>query len=209
MRTNVYVDGFNLYYGCLRHTPFKWLDLAAFCYQVLPTLAIQRIRYFTAHVRAPVNDPGKPQRQQTYLRALRTIPGLTVHLGTFLSHPAIMPLAHPVPGGPQTAEIIRTDEKGSDVNLASYLLVDGYEGDYDIAVVVSNDSDLTTPIQLVRQKLGLKVGVVNPQMSKHVSWALKNAADFYRDVHRTSLVASQFPPTLRDLHGTITKPAGW
>jgi uncharacterized LabA/DUF88 family protein len=209
MRTNVYVDGFNLYYGCLRNTPFKWLDLAALCRHVLPKLTIQHIRYFTAHVRAPANDPGKPQRQQTYIRALLTIPGLTVHFGTFLSHPAIMPLAHPTSGGPQIVEVIRTDEKGSDVNLASYLLVDGYEGDYDIAVVMSNDSDLATPIQLVRQKLGLKVGVVNPQMSKHVSWALKNVADFYRDIHGSALAASQFPPTLRDAHGMITKPAGW
>tara|TARA_R110002072_G_scaffold29206_4_gene92759 strand:- start:564 stop:863 length:300 start_codon:yes stop_codon:yes gene_type:complete len=29
MRTCVYVDGFNLYYGALKRTPYKWLDLAA------------------------------------------------------------------------------------------------------------------------------------------------------------------------------------
>ena len=89
------------------------------------------------------------------MRALSTIPNLTIHFGSFLSHPKMMHLAHPAPGGPQTIEVIRTDEKGSDVNLASYLLVDGFERDYDIAVVVSNDSDLATPIQLVRGKLGV------------------------------------------------------
>jgi uncharacterized LabA/DUF88 family protein len=209
MRTNVYIDGFNLYYGCVKDTPYKWLDLDALCRQVLPGHTIQRIRYFTARVRAPSGDPGKPQRQDIYLRALRTIPGLTIHFGTFLSHPKFMPLVHPKPGDPPTVEVLRTDEKGSDVNLASYLLVDGFEHDYDIAVIVSNDSDLATPIQIVREKLGLQVGVVNPQRDHAVAWALKKAATFYRDIHESALVASQFPAILRDAHGTITKPKGW
>jgi hypothetical protein len=50
--------------------------------------------------------------------------------------------------------IIEEEEKGSDVNLASYLLVDGFAGEYDIAIVVSNDSDLAEPIRLVRSILG-------------------------------------------------------
>jgi uncharacterized LabA/DUF88 family protein len=209
MRTNVYIDGFNLYYGCVKDTPYKWLDLSALCREVLPGHTIQRIRYFTARVRAPSGDPGKPQRQDIFIRALRTIPGLTLHFGTFLSHPKFMPLLHPAPGGPQTVEVLRTDEKGSDVNLATYLLVDGFEHDYDIAVIVSNDSDLATPIQMVREKLGLQVGVINPQRDHAVAWALKKVASFYRDVHESALAASQFPPALRDVHGTITKPKGW
>jgi hypothetical protein len=47
MLTNVYVDGFNLYYGCLKGTPYKWLDLGALCQVLLPPNKIQRIRYFT------------------------------------------------------------------------------------------------------------------------------------------------------------------
>jgi hypothetical protein len=50
MRTNVYVDGFNLYYGCLKGTPYRWLDLEALCSRLLPTNSIHRIRYFTARV---------------------------------------------------------------------------------------------------------------------------------------------------------------
>ena len=209
MRTNVYVDGFNLYYGCVKNTPYRWLDLGALCREVLPGYAIQRIRYFTARVRAPSTDPAKPQRQDIYLRALRTIPGLTIHLGSFLSHPRFMPLAHPEPGSPPTVEVVRTDEKAWDVNLATYLLFDGFERDYDVAVIISNDSDLATPLQMVREKLGLEVGVVNPQRDHAVAWALKKAATFYRDIHESALAASQFPPTLRDAHGTITKPKGW
>ena len=53
------------------------------------------------------------------------------------------------------------EEKGSDVNLASHLLVDGFTGKYEVAVVVSNDADLLEPHpRLVRAVLGLPVGVV-------------------------------------------------
>lgn len=68
MATNVYVDGFNLYYGCLKGGPHKWLNLQAFCEVLLPKDDIRLIRYFTALVSARPDDLDKPQRQQTYLR---------------------------------------------------------------------------------------------------------------------------------------------
>ena len=52
------------------------------------------------------------------------------------------------------------EEKGSDVNLAAHLLVDGFTGKYEVAVVVSNDADLLEPVRLVRAVLGLPVGVI-------------------------------------------------
>ena len=73
-----------------------------------------------------------------------------------------MPLAHPPRVGPKTVEVVRTEEKGSDVNLASYLLLDGFRGDCEAAVVISNDSDLKVPIELAQAELGLVVGVINP-----------------------------------------------
>ena len=82
MLTNVYVDGFNLSYGCLVGTPHKWLDLDVLCQALLPPNKIQRIRYFTAKISAQA-DPHGPVRQSTYLRVLQTVPGLTVHLGHF------------------------------------------------------------------------------------------------------------------------------
>jgi len=60
VRTNVYVDGFNLYYGCLKGTPYRWLDLDAFCHRLLPRDRIHRIRYFTASGTSPrwsADDP--------------------------------------------------------------------------------------------------------------------------------------------------------
>ncbi|MGO7410576.1 NYN domain-containing protein, partial [Rhizobium ruizarguesonis] len=39
LRTRVYIDGYNLYYGCLRKTAFKWLDvLTLFETQILPSI---------------------------------------------------------------------------------------------------------------------------------------------------------------------------
>jgi hypothetical protein len=70
--TNVYIDGFNLYYGCLKGTPHKWLDLDALCRRLLPKHRIGRIRYFTAIVSARPNDPSGPDRQRIYLRALES-----------------------------------------------------------------------------------------------------------------------------------------
>ena len=104
MLTNVYVDGFNLYYGCLKGTPYKWLDLGALCQALLPPNKIQRIRYFTAKVSVHA-DPHQPVRQSAYLRALQTVPGLTVHLGNFFVNngPKLTPWqrvkSDPSPGG--------------------------------------------------------------------------------------------------------------
>ena len=59
--TNVYVDGFNLYYGAVKGTRFKWLDIAAVIRDVFPNNPVHRIRYFTAKVSGRPQDPQKPQ----------------------------------------------------------------------------------------------------------------------------------------------------
>ena len=105
--TNVYVDGFNLYYGCVKGTPHKWLDLEALCGRLLPQNQINRIRYFTAKVSARSADPQGPVRQDTYLRALHTLPTVSVHLGHFLTSHTRMPVANPTPRGPKTVEVLK------------------------------------------------------------------------------------------------------
>jgi hypothetical protein len=85
IKTTVYVDGFNLYYRALRKTPYKWLNLRKLCELPRPQNEIVEIKYFTARVKARPSDPSQPQRQQMYLRALRTLPGLSIHLGHFLA----------------------------------------------------------------------------------------------------------------------------
>ena len=98
MKANVYVDGFNLYYGAVKNTPYRWLNIAAMCQLLLPRDQINQIKYFTALVSPRPHDPGQPTRQRTYLRVLRTIPDLTIILGRFLTHDVTMPLAPPASG---------------------------------------------------------------------------------------------------------------
>jgi hypothetical protein len=85
MKTHVYVDGFNLYYGALKGTEYKWLNVKQLIEQLLPaTHKVSKIKYFTARVSGAA-DPDAPKRQQIYLNALETIPEIELHFGSFLS----------------------------------------------------------------------------------------------------------------------------
>lgn len=214
MSTNVYIDGFNLYYGALRKTLFKWLDLAALCSILLPRRQIKRIRYFTARINAWPHDQQAPVRQDVYLRALRTIPNLSIHEGQFKPRPSWMPkspLVYTNPSDPpQLVRVLRTEEKGSDVNLATYLLIDCFDSDFDEAVVISNDSDLSLPIEMVKDKFRKAVGVINPHPKTKISGELIKAASWhFRTINKKVLAKCQFPPTLVDSKGTFQKPATW
>jgi len=207
-RTNVYVDGFNLYYGALRRTPYKWLDVARLASLLLPgECRVHRTRYYTARVSARPGNPNTPRRQEIYLRALRSIPELTIAYGHFLTSEVNMPLAQTQRDGPATVRVIKTEEKGSDVNLASHLLLDAFRGDCAVAFVISNDSDLLEPIRIVRREFGLRVGIGCPH--RRPSQVLVREADFIRPIRAGVLRASQFPATLSDEHGTIRKPESW
>jgi uncharacterized LabA/DUF88 family protein len=207
MKTYVYIDAFNLYFGCVKGTPYKWLDLSKLCAILLPHHQIERIKYFTAHVKSLPNNPDAPARQQNYFRALRTVRNLEIIYGHFLSHHVRMPLANPGLGQPKTVEVIKTEEKGSDVNLAIHLLHDAYQNRYECAVIVSGDSDLLAAVQIVKNELGKPVGVLNPQ--KRPSRMLEQHATFYKHIRPGVLAASQFPKSLIDERGTFFKPPRW
>jgi len=204
----VYVDGFNLYYGAVKGTKYKWLDIQKMVRLILPKNHVLKIKYFTAHVSAYQNDQNKPIRQQTYLRALKTIPNLDIILGHFLAHSVKMPLANPIPGGNPYAEVIKTEEKGSDVNIATHLLNDGYKKAYSVAIVISNDSDLIEPIKVVRNELNKSVIILNPYPKKP-SQELKQVATFVKDIRHNVLSISQFPAIMKDKNGTFKKPDCW
>ena len=207
MRTFVYVDGFNLYYGALKGTPWKWLDLVALIEKVLQAHHdILTVKYFTARVSGTPTDQSKPQRQDVYLRALRRYrPEVEVYFGHFLSHRVRAPLAQPA-GNQRTAEVIRTEEKGSDVNLAVHLLNDGWLDDYDCAVVVTNDSDIAEGMRLVRRHHGKRIGLVTPGTARP-SRQLMTHADFARHIRPNALQSSQLPDRIP---GTmIRRPARW
>jgi len=222
LRTNIYVDGFNLYYGALKNTPFKWLDIHRLCITLRPGIQINQIRYFSARVKSVPYDPDKPVRQDIYFRALRTIPSVTIHLGHFVGWPTLAPqypFAYidsnkPPRKPPQNVQIYKTSEKGSDVNLATYLLHDCFSNDpaetFDEAIVISNDADLAFPISLVAGKYAKLVCVVNPHPKDKLNRDLLNAATTcLRTINPGVLARCQFPPTLTDGIGPFTKPNTW
>ena len=224
-RISVYIDGFNLYYGSLKGTPYKWLDPYALACALMPTDHITAVHYFTARVKPTPRDPSVHQRQGIYLRALATLAHVHVREGFFLLkksrqakvqplNPSNPKLPNPVNG---TVEIWLNEEKGSDVNLATQLLLDAFDNNFDFAVVVSNDSDLAWPILMVRKKFKKNVGVYKPE--RPASYPSADARPDSKELHKNSrwlrhieerhLVASQLPPTLTDAVGTITKPSDW
>jgi len=208
MGTNVYIDGFNLYYGCLKGSPYRWLDVEALCGVLLPKDEINQVRYFTARISARSgSDPG-PAHQDAYLRALATLPKTTVHEGEFYVSRPRMPLASPPLGGPATVQVVKTEEKGSDVAMATYLVLDAAQGRCQTAVIITNDSDLREPIRVVRVELGLTTGVINPHPARRRSRAL--TATFFKQIRPSALARSQLPDTLSDAQGrVITRPGGW
>ena len=256
MRTRVYVDGFNLYYGALKDTPFKWLNPVTLAYQLLPAgHSVTKLKYFTAAV-SGIPDPDAPARQQVYLSALATLPEVEVIRGKFLSktiwrpltnlpvagrpigtpNPVILPAGTHSVSGPTThtlpvgkrrqgaqgtkkgrkrtrpapdavvAEVHTLEEKGSDVNLGAHLLNDAWKKSFDAAVVISNDTDLVTPIRMVSVDQGKPVFVVCPG-GKRMASPLAAVATYKRHVRPTMLRAAQFP---ENIPGTsVSKPTTW
>jgi len=208
MRTLIYVDGFNLYFGSLKGTPCKWLNIREMAARHLaPHHQIVGLKYFTARLNPRPNDPDLPHRQALYLRALRTVPDSEIILGHFLTKEVSMLRAHSLPGEPPMVRVIKTEEKGSDVNLAVNLLHDAHLNRFDCAVVISGDSDLLASVRLVMSELKKPVGVLNPQ--KYPCKVLQAQATFYKHLRKNFIAASLFPPSLTDARGTFTKPPFW
>ena len=209
MITNLYIDGFNLYYRALKDTPFRWLDLRGLAETLFPQDSINRVSYFTARLDVRPGNPGQAQRQLIYLRALATLPGFDAYYGVFRSGVKRRPLAEPAPGLPTHVLVRDSEEKGSDVNLATRLLVDGFNGEYEQAVVVSNDADFAGAMRYVRDDLGLRVTLVNPDPRNPSPRQLADAATYVRRLWKSHLRRSQLADTLRDEVGVIIKPEGW
>jgi len=212
MRANVYVDGFNLYYSALR-TRFpdcKWLDLNLLAATLFPTDTIQRVRYFTARISARPDDPQQVTRQQAYLRALAAT-GVHIHLGQFRHDRRYMRRAQACadpdcPSG-STIEMLYTEEKGSDVNLATYLMRDAALKDCELAIVLTNDTDLLEPIRLARAEFGVRVILLSP--AERPSTTLLGSVDAVKKLRRGALQACQLPTNLRDPKGDIHRPRSW
>lgn len=228
MRCWVYVDGFNLYHGLRKRQGCccKWLDLLELGRRLRPRDTIERIKFFTALVERRTDDPDQQRRQRLYWRALDTLGRVERIEGRFTRWPKSMPLYQSVLTlearekqgedvvaiKPQMVEVLRSEEKGSDVNLATHLVHDANQTDpartFEVALVLSTDSDLAEAIRLVTREVGKPVYVCKPEpRSRTVELAGVATAVF--DLKTRDLVASQLPPTLTDARGAFSKPPQW
>jgi len=105
------------------------------------------------------------------------------------------------------AKVVKTSEKGSDVNLATHLLHDAYRNKFEAAVLITGDSDLLEPVRIVSKEIKKVVGVICPQ--QHPSAVLLREANFYKEIRSKALSLSQFPDIMADAHGPFHKPACW
>jgi uncharacterized LabA/DUF88 family protein len=207
MRVYAYVDGFNLFNSLLRGTPYKWLNLVRYCeHLVLPGDNLLQVRYFTAHVKG---DAAKAGRQRAYLDALESESRLSIHLGQFRRDRIRMESAE-APG--TWTRVWHIKEKGSDVNLASYMLVDAALDQYDCAMVVTNDTDQREPLRLVRS-LDKIVHLVTPaRYPRRVNRTLAREADrvtVLTEANDDRLSVSQLPDEVKVADRLARRPPGW
>jgi 6-hydroxy-3-succinoylpyridine 3-monooxygenase len=206
-RTIVYIDGFNLYYGAVRDVPYlKWLDLERYCKFLRPDDDLRLIRYFSA----PISGLTKPN-QEAYLRALSTTPLVEITLGKFKTKRVKCGVAGCTWVGDKFYGT--PEEKRTDVNIAVFMLDDGYQDLCDHFVVISGDSDLVPALNMVKLRFPNKKTTVyvpsrNPLRGAAVE--IRTAADVNRTLPLNFLRASQFPDQVADgAGGLIARPAAW
>lgn len=203
--TIVYIDGFNLYYGALRGTPYKWLDLDRLFSLLRPHDHLVAIRYFSALVSGPTRA-----NQDTYLRALATTPRVHVTLGNFKAKRVrclVTDCPHP---GSRLFETL--EEKRTDVNIAVHILDDVYSGACGQVVLVSGDSDLVPALRMVRVRYpGVPIQLYVPANHRVRAMAteLRSAADKARELPLNLLHLAQFPDPIDHEGNLICKPESW
>ena len=218
MKTIVYVDGYNLYYGLLRRSVFKWLDL----YRLFQDHALGQnaevleVRYYTAPVLGRMSDdPESSQRQRTYLQALRKMPPnkVTIIEGKIMAETPVLRLVNPVPECPGLTHVKVHDftEKKTDVNLAADLITGAWTGVYEQAVICSNDTDLEGALRVVKEhRPAIRLGLVAPipsDDSRKIAADLKSHADWSKVLSKVHLERSQLPDKIP---GTaLRRPPAW
>lgn len=211
----VYVDGFNLYKGQLQSRPEnKWLNLVSLFDDLLAGYDVVHVHYFTARIKGRMNpeDPTAPDRQDAYIRALKSLDRITVHDDSqfAIHHGFAREWIDGKEAPPLTYyEVYKVQEKGSDVKLATQLLLDAMDGLAQTYVVVSNDSDLASPIKAVKTRLNARIGIIYPrdQRTSHFTAA---GVDWEIFLHPSRVAVHQLPDIVyRTKGGLIRRPASW
>jgi hypothetical protein len=200
-RVIAYIDGFNLYFGLksMGWEKYFWLNVRGMVESLLlPDQELAATKYFTSRVN---NNPGKQKRQGDYLEALQTAGDVQIFYGKYQMNQRSCRNCGIIDNVP--------NEKMTDVNIAVELLADAFTDAFDIAILISADSDLVAPIKKVKSILPLKrIVVFFPP--KRFSFDLKNAAGFAMQIGRAVFAKNQFPNTVLKPDGyKLIRPANW
>lgn len=203
-RVITYIDGFNLYFG-LRSKGWRryyWLNLHQLSLALLkPGQQLDAVHSFTARIRANGHNVDDMRRQSLYIEALQTLPDTTLHFGHYLDKPRQCRQCG--------AQWMDYEEKMTDVNIAVQMLADAFDDRFDTALIISADSDLTTPVSKVRQRFPAKRVVIAEPPGRH-STALCNNASGYFTIGEAKLRASQLPDQVQRADGfVLLRPAHW
>lgn len=210
-RVIAYIDGFNLFYCSLKGTPYKWLDLYKLAQSMLqPNDELVAVKYFTAKIKSNKNEPERSLRQDIYLEALATNPKIQIKYGYFSMHKTKMPLANEWENGKiKTVEVIKTEEKGTDVNLAVQMVADAKDNLFDKALLFSNDSDMAYAVQIASQDCHKKIGLFINRNAVSFK-TLKDSVTFIKRLTPTIFADNQLPEEIIvDSGRIIHKPKEW
>ena len=198
-RVVAYVDGLSLYYGLKDRgwRRFYWLDAQALAQNLLrPGQQLAATKYFTARVTAPGAAP-----QAALIEALSSLGGLRVFYGKYHAN------QHLLRAG--TSRPAAASEKSGDVNLAVQLLSDAVQDTFDVALIISADSDLVPAVNACRELFPQK-RIVVAFPPRRVSEDLKQAAHAYVYIGRDKLARSLLAPEVPRLDGFLLKrPRNW
>ena len=214
-RVIAYIDGYNLYYGLLKGTPYKWLDLVAFVRSFLrEDQELVSVKYFTAQIKTYPFDAPAVDRQKIYLQAISTLPLVTTVHGFYSKNKTLAPGVNSRCAECDAAKngyvpIVKLEEKRSDVNLAVAALTDAYENAADSFFFFTGDSDQIGTIETLRGRLGKRVCVFNPQPA--FSMKLKVASSYYLNIPRDLPASCQLPDEIPigDRGNVLHRPSAW
>ena len=199
-----YIDGFNLYFG-LRSKGWQkyyWLDLVNMSRSLLkPDQSLKDCHYFTARIKSSNYSNQSIAKQNIWLDALKSRPDIVCHFGRYL--------VQSIKCNYCNSTWMKHEEKMTDVNIATRLIVDAYEDRYDTALIVSGDSDLVPPIQYISEKFPDKRIVVVFPPDRHSKY-LKKIAHSYMPLGEDKLRNNLLPDEITGEGGFVLKrPAAW
>lgn len=203
-RAAVYIDGFNLYYGMIsrKWRRYLWLDIRKFSVNLLDkNQCLVRAHYFTSNVPYNHLDKYKVRRQQTYLKVLNELDDVSVHLGRYQKKRII----HQACGKPYEFP----QERMTDVNIATNLLCDAHDDLFDVAMVVSGDSDLASAIEATCTRFSGKKAIICFPPHRGPT-RLAGVASGHKCIDREVFSNSQLPnPFVISGIGPVHKPTSW